>query len=150
MALKEQIDQDIKKAMLAKDQARLRSLRAVKSAILNAETEKNAGAFDESAELKLLQRLVKQRKESADIYLQQNRPDLYDIEKEELVIIESYLPQQLSRPEIEQAIRQIIADSGASSVKDMGKVMGLANKALSGKADGKTISEIVKEVLTGS
>ncbi|SRR5690554_1848833 len=150
MALKEQIDQDIKKAMLAKDQARLRSLRAVKSAILNAETEKNAGAFDESAELKLLQRLVKQRKESADIYLQQNRPDLYDIEKEELVIIESYLPQQLSRPEIEQAIRQIVADSGASSVKDMGKVMGLANKALSGKADGKTISEIVKEVLTGS
>lgn len=150
MALKEQIDQDIKKAMLAKDQARLRSLRAVKSAILNAETEKNAGAFDESAELKLLQRLVKQRKESADIYLQQNRPDLYDIEKEELVIIESYLPQQLSRPEIEQVIRQIIADSGASSVKDMGKVMGLANKALSGKADGKTISEIVKEVLTGS
>lgn len=136
--------------MLAKDQARLRSLRAVKSAILNAETEKNAGAFDESAELKLLQRLVKQRKESADIYLQQNRPDLYDIEKEELVIIESYLPQQLSRPEIEQAIRQIVADSGASSVKDMGKVMGLANKALSGKADGKTISEIVKEVLTGS
>lgn len=150
MALKEQIDQDIKKAMLAKDQARLRSLRAVKSAILNAETEKNAGAFDESAELKLLQRLVKQRKESADIYLQQNRPDLYDIEKEELVIIESYLPQQLSRPEIEQVIRQIIADSGASSVKDMGKVMGLANKALSGKADGKTISEIVKDVLTGS
>ena len=150
MALKEHIDQDIKKAMLAKDQARLRSLRAVKSAILNAETEKNAGAFDESAELKLLQRLVKQRKESADIYLQQNRPDLYDIEKEELVIIESYLPQQLSRPEIEQAIRQIVADSGASSVKDMGKVMGLANKALSGKADGKTISEIVKEVLTGS
>jgi len=149
MALKDQIDQDIKKAMLAKDQARLRSLRAIKSAILNAETEKNAGAFDETGELKLLQRLVKQRKESAEIYSQQNRPDLYEIEKEEQEIIESYLPQQLSRQEVEQTIRHLVAESGAASVKDMGKVMGLANKALSGKADGKTISEIVREVLTG-
>lgn len=149
MALKEQIDQDIKNAMLAKDQARLRSLRAIKSAILNAETEKNAGAFDEGAELKLLQRLVKQRKESAEIYSQQNRPDLYAIEKEEQEIIEGYLPKQLSRPEVEQAIRQLVTDSGATSVKDMGKVMGMANKALSGKADGKTISEIVREVLSG-
>lgn len=149
MALKDQIDQDIKKAMLAKDQASLRSLRAIKSAILNAETEKNAGALDENGELKLLQRLVKQRKESAEIYSQQNRPDLYEIEKEEQEIIERYLPQQLSREEVEQTIRQLVAESGVSSVKDMGKVMGLANKALSGKADGRTISEIVREVLTG-
>ncbi len=148
MALKDQIDQDIKKAMLAKDQARLRSLRAIKSAILNAETEKNAGNFDESAELKLLQRLVKQRKESAEIYSQQNRPDLYAIEKEEQEIIESYLPKQLGRSEVEQAIRQLVAESGATSVKDMGKVMGMANKALAGQADGKTISEIVREVLS--
>src|SRR5690606_21305663 len=141
MALKNQIDQDIKSAMLAKDQARLRSLRAIKSAILLAETEKNAGAFDSSSEIKVLQRLVKQRKESAEIYQQQNRPDLLAIENEELEIIEQYLPKQLSKDEIKTTILEIVEKSGASSVKDMGKVMGLANKALAGKADGKTISE---------
>src|SRR5690606_27851780 len=127
MTLKNQIDQDIKTAMLAKDQARLRSLRAIKSAILLAETEKNAGAFDESSEIKVLQRLVKQRKESAEIYQQQNRLDLFTIEKEELEIIEQYLPKQLSRDEIKSKIVEIVQKSGASSIKDMGKVMGQAN-----------------------
>jgi len=148
MALKNQIDQDIKSAMLAKDQARLRSLRAIKSAILIAETEKNAGVFDEKSEIKVLQRLVKQRKESAEIYQQQNRPDLFSIEKEEQEIIEKYLPKQLSREEIKKVILEIVEKNGATSVKDIGKIMGLANNVLAGKADGKTISEIVKEVLS--
>lgn len=148
MALKNQIDQDIKVAMLAKDQARLRGLRAIKSAILMAETEKNAGVFDEESEIKVLQRLIKQRKESAEIYQQQNRPDLYTIEKEEQDVIESYLPQQLGKDEIRKIILSIIEENGFTSIKDMGKVMGMSNKILAGKADGKTISEIVKEVLT--
>jgi len=148
MALKNQIDQDIKSAMLAKDQARLRSLRAIKSAILLAETEKNADAFDEKAEIKVLQRLVKQRKESAEIYKQQNRPDLLAIEKEEQEIIEQYLPKQLSREEVKKVINKIVEESGANNIKDIGKVMGLANSSLAGKADGKTISEIAREVLS--
>jgi len=148
MALKNQIDQDIKLAMLAKDQARLRSLRAIKSAILLAETEKNAGVFDENSEIKVLQRLVKQRKESAEIYLQQNRPDLLAIEKEEQEIIEEYLPKQLSREELRKTILEIVEKIGAKDMKDIGKVMGLANSTLAGKADGKTISEIVKDVLS--
>ncbi|TCK83540.1 GatB/YqeY domain-containing protein [Albibacterium bauzanense] len=147
MALKNQIDQDIKAAMLAKDQARLRGLRAIKSAILMAETEKNAGVFNEESEIKVLQRLIKQRKESAEIYQQQNRPDLYAIEKEEQDVIESYLPKQLDRDEIRKIILSIIEENGFTSIKDMGKVMGMSNKILAGKADGKTISEIVKEVL---
>lgn len=148
MALKNQIDQDIKVAMLAKDQARLRGLRAIKSAILMAETEKNAGVFDEESEIKVLQRLIKQRKESAEIYQQQNRPDLYAIEKEEQDVIESYLPQQLGKDEIKKIILSIIEENSFNSIKDMGKAMGMSNKILAGKADGKTISEIVKEVLT--
>jgi len=147
MALKNQIDQDIKTAMLAKDQARLRGLRAIKSAILMAETEKNAGVFDEESEIKVLQRLIKQRKESAEIYQQQNRPDLYAIEKEEQDVIESYLPQQLDKEEIRKIILSVVEENGFTSIKDMGKVMGMSNKILAGKADGKTISEIVKEVL---
>src|SRR5690554_2301072 len=147
MALKNQIDQDIKIAMLAKDQARLRGLRAIKSAILIAETEKNAGVFDDESEIKVLQRLIKQRKESAEIYQQQNRPDLYAIEKEELDVIESYLPQQLDKDEVRKIILAVIEENGFNGIKDMGNVMGMSNKVLAGKADGKTISEIVKEVL---
>src|SRR5690606_37167454 len=108
MALKNQIDQDIKSAMLAKDQVRLRSLRAIKSAILLAETEKNSGDFDEKAEIKVLQRLVKQRKESAEIYQQQNRPDLLAIEREEQEVIEQYLPKQMDRADIKKAIVEIV------------------------------------------
>lgn len=149
MALEEKINQDIKTAMLAKDNSRLRGLRAVKAALLLAKTEKGSSEIlTEEAEIKVLQRLVKQRKESADIYRQQNRDDLYQIEIEEQEVIEGYLPKQLNKAEIETIIKAIITDSGASSVKDMGKVMGLANKALAGKADGKTISEIVKSLLT--
>ncbi|WP_462264926.1 GatB/YqeY domain-containing protein [Mucilaginibacter sp.] len=142
------IDQDIKKAMLAKQEARLRGLRAIKSALLLARTEK--GAADEvsgEAEIKVLQRLVKQRKESADIYKTQNRQDLYQIEIEEQQVIEEYLPKQMDRAGVESYLKELIGRVGAKSVKDMGKVMGAANKELAGKADGKTISEVVKQLL---
>jgi len=146
--LVETIDQDIKKAMLAKDDARLRGLRAIKSALLLARTEKGASdVISEETELKVLQKLIKQRKESAEIYQTQNRDDLYRIEKEEMQVIEAYLPQQLSREEITAYVQAIIQKTGAASVKEMGKVMGAANKELAGKADGKTISEIVKQLL---
>jgi uncharacterized protein YqeY len=142
------IDQEIKKAMLAKDQAKLRGLRAIKAALLLARTEKgSAEEINEEAELKILQRLVKQRKESADIYKQQGREDLSIIEEEEIEVISQFMPTQLGREEVEALIASLIKDSGASSVKDMGKVMGLANKELAGKADGKLIAEIVKSQL---
>lgn len=148
MALQDTIDQDIKAAMLAKDNARLRGLRAIKAALLLAKTEKGASeTLSGDAEIKVLQRLVKQRRESADIYQQQNRGDLYQIEMEEIEVIESFLPKQLDHEEVAQIIRQIIAESGASSVKDMGKVMGLASQKLAGQADGKTIAELVKASL---
>ncbi len=150
MALQDKIDQDIKSAMLAKDNARLRGLRAIKAAILLAKTEKGpAEALTEDTELKVLQKLAKQRKESAEIYQQQNRDDLYQIEMEELAVIEGYLPKQLSREEVEHIVKQLIDETGAAGPKDMGKVMGLANQKLAGKADGKTISEIAKALLTG-
>ena len=142
------IDQDIKKAMLAKDEARLRGLRAIKSALLLARTEKGASEnISEETELKVLQKLIKQRKESAEIYQSQNRDDLYRIEKEEMQVIEAYLPQQMGREEITAYLQDLIKKTGATSVKDMGKIMGAANKELAGKADGKTISEIVKQLL---
>jgi len=142
------IDQEIKKAMLAKDQAKLRGLRAIKAALLLARTEKgSAEEINEEAEMKILQRLVKQRKESADIYKQQGREDLSIIEEEEIEVISFFMPKQLEREEIEAIIAGLIKDSGATSVKDMGKIMGLANKELAGKADGKLIAEIVKNQL---
>ncbi|MBW4889663.1 GatB/YqeY domain-containing protein [Mucilaginibacter sp. HMF5004] len=149
MSLIETIDQDIKKAMLAKQEAQLRSLRAVKAALLVAKTEKGASdVMTQDAEIKVLQRLVKQRKESAEIYQAQNRPDLQQIEEEELGFIETYLPKQLDRADVEHIIKGIITSVGATSVKDMGKVMGAANKELAGKADGRTISEVVKQLLS--
>lgn len=149
MALEEIINKDIKAAMLAKDNTRLRGLRAIKSALLLAKTEKGAGdTLAEESELKVLQKLVKQRKESAEIYQQQHRDDLYQIEKEEQEVIETYLPKQLSREDISEKIKNIIGQAGATGMKDMGKIMGLANKELAGKADGKTVSEIVKELLS--
>lgn len=148
MSLEQKINQGIKAAMIAKDSVRLRGLRAVKSAILLAKTEK-AGVEElaEDMEIKVLQKLVKQRKESGEIYKEQGREDLYQIEYEEQQVIEEYLPKQLSREEVEAIVKAIIAESGASGMKDMGKVMGLANGQLAGKADGKTISEIVKSSL---
>ena len=142
------IDQEIKQAMLAKDQAKLRGLRAIKAAILLAKTEKgHAEELSEDGELKILQKLVKQRKESATIYKEQGREDLYTVEQEEIDVISQFLPKQLDRAEIEELVVKIIAESGATSVKEMGKVMGLANAALAGKADGKLIGEIVKSKL---
>lgn len=142
------IDQEIKQAMLAKDQARLRGLRAIKAALLLAKTEKGPSEeITEEAELKLLQKLIKQRKESADIYKQQGREDLSSVEEEEIAVISAFLPKQMDEAEIEQVIVRLIQSSGASSVKDMGKLMGLANKELAGKADGKLIAEIVKKQL---
>lgn len=142
------IDQEIKKAMLAKDQAKLRGLRAIKAALLLARTEKgSAEEITEDAEMKILQRLIKQRKESADIYKQQGREDLSVIEEEEIEVISQFMPKQLSKEEVEGIIAALIKESGASSVKDMGRIMGLANKELAGKADGKLIAEIVKTQL---
>jgi uncharacterized protein YqeY len=139
------IDQEIKQAMLAKDQARLRGLRAIKAAILLARTEKgSAEEITEETELKILQKLVKQRKESSDIYKQQGREDLSLIEEEEIAVISGFMPQQLDKSEIEAVISAIIKSSGANSIKDMGRIIGMANKELAGKADGKLIAEIVK------
>ena len=142
------IDQEIKKAMLAKDQAQLRGLRAIKAAFLLAKTEKGSGEeMTEDGELKILQKLIKQRKESSDIYKQQDRADLAIVEDEEIAVISQFLPKQLDRAEVETIIADVIKESGASSMKDMGKVVGLANKTLAGKADGKLIAEIVKSLL---
>jgi uncharacterized protein YqeY len=148
MSLINQIDQDIKQAMLAKEPDRLRGLRAVKAALLLARTEKGAGEeLDKDTEIKVLQKLIKQRKESAEIYKTQNREDLYTIEMQEMQVIEPYLPKQMSHEEIEAYVKDLISRVGATSVKDMGKVMGAANKELAGKADGRTISEVVKKLL---
>ncbi|WP_199141042.1 GatB/YqeY domain-containing protein [Pedobacter sp. ASV12] len=142
------IDQEIKQAMLAKDQARLRGLRAIKAALLLAKTEKgHTEEINEEAEIKILQKLVKQRKESATIYQEQGREDLYAVEQEEIEVISQFLPKQLDRADIELVVSRIVSESGATSIKEMGKVMGLANKELAGKADGKLIGEIVKAQL---
>lgn len=142
------IDQEIKQAMLAKNQAKLRGLRAIKAALLVAKTEKGTSEeISGETELKLLQKLIKQRKESADIYKQQGREDLRKVEEEEIEVISAFMPEQLDEAEVGQIIARLIKDSGAASVKDMGKVMGLANKELTGKADGKLIAELVKKQL---
>ena len=148
MALEEKINADIKTAMLAKDQKKLDALRAVKSAILLLKTSPE-GLTDDT-EMKALQKMVKQRKETADIYQTQNRKDLADVEIFQAGVIEAYLPKQMSEDELRTEISKIISSSGASSPADMGKVMGLATKQLAGKADGKAISSIVKELLNKS
>jgi len=148
MSLEGNINADIRSAMLAKEKEKLEALRAIKSAVLLAKTDKgSAGEIAADVELKMLQKMVKQRKEAADIYLQQNRKDMADVELYQASVIEAYLPAQMSEAEIKSVISKIIADSGASSAKDMGKVMGLASKEMSGKADGKLISQLVKEML---
>ena len=150
MSLEQKIMGDLKTAMLAKDEKALRSLRAIKAAILLAKTSEGAGGeLKEDDEIKLLQKLVKQRKDSLDIYQQQNRTDLAQKEKEEIEIIEKFLPKQLSADELKSEVAAIISEVGASSPADMGKVMGAATKKLAGKADGKTISALVKELLSG-
>ncbi len=151
MSLEQNIMTDLKTAMLAKDEAALRSLRAVKAAILLAKTaEGSNGELKEEEEIKILQKLVKSRKDSLEIFQQQNRPDLAKKEEEEIAVIEKFLPKQLSAEEVKAAVVAIIASVGATSPADMGKVMGLASKQMAGKADGKTISALVKELLSPS
>ncbi len=148
MSLQNQINEEIKTAMRAKDTVSLESLRAVKSALLLAQTETGAKEeISQDEEIKLLQRLVKQRKDSANIYTQQGRPDLAAPELEQAAIIEKFLPVQLSEEEVEAVVAKIIADTGASGMASMGKVMGQVAAELAGKADGKTISTIVKKLL---
>lgn len=148
MSLITQIDQDIKLAMLAKQAERLVGLRAIKSALLLAKTEKGAvEELTQEAEIKVLQKLVKQRKESAEIYKTQGRDDLYQIETGEIAVIEPYLPQQMTRFEVEGYIQELMARIGATGMQDMGRIMGIANKELAGQADGRTISEVVKQLL---
>jgi uncharacterized protein YqeY len=148
MSLEQKIMADLKTAMLAKDEKSLRSLRAIKAAILLAKTSEGAGGeLKEDDEIKLLQKLVKQRKDSLEIYQQQNRTDLAQKEQEEIDVIEKFLPKQFSAEELQLEIKKIIAETGATSAADMGKVMGVATKKLAGKADGKTISATVRELL---
>jgi uncharacterized protein len=148
MNLEEKVMTDLKTAMLAKDEKSLRSLRAIKAAIINLKTSEGfSGEVKADDEIKLLQKLVKQRKESLEIYEKQNRNDLAEKEKEEIAVIEKFLPKQMSGDELKKVISSIIKDTGAASQADMGKIMGMANKQLGGKADGKTIAAIVKEIL---
>ncbi|MFD2520897.1 GatB/YqeY domain-containing protein [Emticicia soli] len=148
MALKTEIDAQIKAAMLARDSVRLTALRDIKKVILLEETkEGKSGDLTADDELKLLTKAAKQRRESADIYRQQNRPDLLDKELAELAIIEEFLPKQLSEEELKAKLQEIIARVGASAPSDMGKVMGVASKELAGLADGKAISATVKSLL---
>jgi len=148
MSLEQKINDDIKAAMLAKEKETLNALRAIKSALLLLKTEKNAGEITEEIELKTLQRLVKQRKESAEMYKTQNREDLYNEEIFQVNIISKYLPQQLSEEDITVVVQQLIQQENITDIKGMGKLMGLASKQLAGKADNKIISEIVKKLLS--
>jgi uncharacterized protein YqeY len=148
MSLEQRIMPELKAAMLAKDEKAMRSLRAIKAAIIVAKTAEGAGGeLKEEDEIKLLQKLVKQRKDSLEIFTAQNRADLAQREQEEIEVIEKFLPKQLSADELKSEIKTIIAESGATSPAEMGKVIGLANKKLAGRADGKTISAVVKELL---
>jgi uncharacterized protein YqeY len=147
MSLFDKISDDLKAAMLARQKERLESIRAIKTALLLAKTESASHDLTPDLEMKILQKLVKQRRESADIFKSQNRMDLYQKEIDEAAIIEEYLPKQMSEAELVPLLRGIIQRAGASSPKDMGKVMGIASKELAGKADGKMIAEKVKELL---
>ena len=148
MALFDQISEDIKKAMLAKEKVRLEALRGVKKEFLEAKTAKGSnGDLTDEAAVKILQKMVKQRKDSAQIYIDQNRPELAENELAEVAVIEAYLPKQMSDEELAAAVKEIISEVGPTSTKDMGKVMGVASKKLAGKAEGRAISEKVKTLL---
>jgi len=149
MALEQKVMADLKTAMLAKDEGALRGLRAIKAAIIIAKTSEGAGGeLKEGDETKLLQKLVKQRKDSLEIYQQQNRADLAKKEEEEIAVIEKFLPKQLDEATLKAVLAKIIAETGASSPADIGKVMGVATKQLAGQADGKTIGAVAKELLS--
>ena len=148
MALFEQVSNDIKEAMKARDKVRLETLRNIKKVFIEAKTAPGANdTLEDAAALKILAKLAKQGKESAATYVQQNRQDLADDELAQVAVIEEYLPKQLSEAEIEAVVKTIIADTGAQGMKDMGKVMGIASKQLAGKADGRVISGIVKTLV---
>ena len=148
MELFEKVSKDIVAAMKAKDKVTLEALRNIKKVFIEAKTAPGANdTLDDAAALKILQKLAKQGHDSADLYTQQNRPDLAEAEMAQVKVIESYLPKALSAEEIEAAVKEIISQTGATSIKEMGKVMGVASKQLAGKADGKAISDIVKKLL---
>lgn len=148
MSLKQKVESAMKEAMKAKEKDKLTALRSIKSMILLAETEKGQqGALDEATEMQLLTKAAKQRRESAAVYKENGREDLWEKETQELAVIESFLPKQLGEAEMEQAVKDIIAEVGAASPKDMGKVMGAATKRLAGKADSRKISELAKKLL---
>lgn len=151
MNLEQLINDDIKAAMLAKDKPTLEALRAVKAAILLAKTDKGTSGegMEEGVEMKILHKLVKQRRDSAEIFKQQARSDLAEDELFQLSVIEKYLPAQMTEEEITKIISAVITQSGATSIKDMGKVMGMATKQLAGKADNKVVSDLVKKLLNG-
>lgn len=149
MSLEQQVMTEMKEAMKSKNEGLLRSLRAIKAEIIKAKTEPGAGGeINEATEQKFLQKMMKQRKDSLEIFEKQGRGDLAEKEKEEMAVIEKFLPKQLSEAEIKDAVASIITSTGASTPADMGKVMGVASKQLAGLADGKTISNIVKELLS--
>ena len=147
MTLEERITQDMKTAMRAKDKTSLRGIRAIKTAIQLQKTDGSGQALDEAGEIALVQKLVKSRQDSLDIYTKQDRADLAQTEREEIEVISRYLPEQLSEEELGRLVDGIIAKTGASSMRDMGKVMGMANKEAAGRADGKTIAAMVKAKL---
>jgi uncharacterized protein YqeY len=147
MSLEEKINQDLVAAMKAKDEISLRGIRAIKSAIMLAKTDGSGQAIDEAREVQMLQKLVKTRQESLDIFEKNNREELAQKEREEISVIKRYLPAMIEGAELEAILQKIVAETGATSAKDMGKVMGAANKQLAGKADGRAISEIVKKLL---
>ena len=151
MSLEQKVNEQITLAMKAKDEVSLRTLRAIKSAILLEKTAEGfSGEMNEAAELKLLQKLAKQRKDSLGIFEQQNREDLAQKEREEIAVIDKFLPAQMSAEDLRAAVQAIITQVGAASPADMGKVMGTASKQLAGQADGKAISEMVKAILSGN
>lgn len=147
MTLEERIMNDLKEAMKNKDEASKRGIRAIKAAILLAKTDGSGEEINDEKEIKILQKLVKQRRDSLEIYEKQGREDLAVVEREEIDVIERYLPKQLDEAELEVVLKKIIADTGAEGMKDMGKVMGAATKELAGKADGKLISQVVRKLL---
>ena len=147
MSLESQLTEDLKTAMKAKDQVALRSIRAIKAAILLQKTDGSGEVMTEDKEIKMLQKLVKQRKDSVEMYTKGDRPELAEAELAEIAIIEKYLPAQMSEEELESKLKGIIAQTGVSSMKDMGKIMGIASKQFAGKADGKAISAMVKKLL---
>lgn len=149
MALFDQISEDIKKAMLARDAARLEALRGIKKEFLEARTAKGSdGTLTDERATQILAKMIKQRRESAQIYTEQNRPELAQAELAQAAVIEEYMPRQLSEEELRERLREIIARTGATSPKEMGKVMGVASKELAGQAEGRAISAAVKELLS--